>query len=58
MLSFHLNQMSVKGENQNKRAKLFSNYYYTANTKLWDGDLWLRAKSKANLKPKLRVKVV
>ena len=44
--------MPVKGENQNKLAKLSSNHFHTAN------NMWLKAKPKANLKAELKIKVV
>ena len=50
--------MSVKGEKNNKLAKLSSNHFLTANNKLQGKILWLRAKTKANLKPELKKEVV
>ena len=48
--------MSVKGENQNKLAKLSSNHFFTANSKLSGKNLWLRARAKANLITELKMK--
>ena len=48
----------VMGENYSKQAKVSSNHFLTANNKLWEKNLWLRAKTKGNLKPELKMKVV
>ena len=48
--------MSVKDENKNKLAKL-SNHFLSVN-KTYGEMFWLRAKTKANLKPELKMKVV
>ena len=50
--------MSVKVENQNKLAKLSSNHFLTANSKLSGNNLWLRARTKANLITELKMTVV
>ena len=49
--------MPVKGENQDKLAKLYSNHFLTGNNKSLEKNLWLRAKTKANLTPELKMKV-
>ena len=52
--------MSVKGENQNKvkqLVKLSANHFLTPNNKLREKNLWLTAKTKANFKPGLKMKV-
>ena len=49
--------MSVKVENQNKLAKLSSNHFRTANSKLSGNNLLLRARTKANLTTELKMKV-
>ena len=49
--------MPAECETYIKLAKLSSNHFLTGTNKLW-GDQWLRAKTKANLKPELKMKVV
>ena len=39
-------------------AKLSSKHFITANNELWGVNLWFRAKTKAYLKPELKMKVV
>ena len=43
---------------KNKLVKLSSNHFFTANNELWRKKLWLRTKTKASLKPGLKMKVV
>ena len=45
----------VMGENYSKQAKVSSNHFLTTNM---GKNLWLRAKTKGNLKPELKMKVV
>ena len=49
--------MSVKVENQNKLAKLSSNHFLTANSKLSGNNLLLRARTQASLITELKMKV-
>ena len=39
-------------------AKLSSKHFITANNELWGVNLWFRAKTKAYLKPELKMKIV
>ena len=43
--------MSCKVEKYNKLAELSSNHFLTASSELQVKNLWLRTKTKANLKP-------
>ena len=50
--------MSVKNEKKTTVAKLSSKHFITANNELRGLNLWFRAKTKAYLKPELKMKVV
>ena len=50
--------MSVEGEKQNKLVQLSSNHFLTASNKLQGVNLQLRAKTKVNVKPELKMKIV
>ena len=50
--------MSAKGKKYKKLAKISSNHFLTANNKLQGKSLWLWAKTKANLKPEVKMKII